>query len=144
MIAVKHAQTDEQIRACFPAMLELRPHLKSAEDFLARIRRQTEEGYKLLYVEDDGAPAACAGFRITEHLYWGRALYVDDLICREGLRGRGHATALMDWMEDHARTEGCEQFHLDSGCQRLVAHRFYHGRKLAITSFHFVKRLGQD
>jgi hypothetical protein len=44
-------------------------------------------------------------------------------------------------MEETARTQGCAQFHLDSGTHRLGAHRFYHRLKLAITSFHFQKTL---
>jgi hypothetical protein len=47
----------------------------------------------------------------------------------------------MRWMEELARREGCEQFHLDSGTHRLRAHRFYHRLGLAITSFHFGKKL---
>jgi len=71
----------------------------------------------------------------------GTALYVDDLICLESHRGKGFAEALMAWMEDLARKEGCGEFHLDSGTHRLSAHRFYHRLKLAITSFHFQKKL---
>ena len=141
MSKIKHAETDEAILACHPAMMELRPHITDPAEFLARVRRQMAQGYRLIYVEDEGAPAACAGFRLAEHLAWGRALYLDDLICREAKRGRGHASALMDWLEAHAREKGCGQFHLDSGCQRLVAHRFYHGRGMSITSFHFLKKL---
>ena len=74
-------------------------------------------------------------------LAWGKALYVDDLICLESHRGKGFAEALMMWMEELARTEGCGEFHLDSGTHRLGAHRFYHRLKLGIASFHFQKKL---
>jgi len=141
MSAVKQADSDEAILACHPVLRELRPHITDAAQFLVRVRRQMGEGYRLIYVDEAGAPVACAGFRMTEHLSWQKGLYVDDLICREGARGRGHASALMDWLEALARAEGCEQFHLDSGCQRHVAHRFYHGRGMAITAFHFLKKL---
>jgi GNAT superfamily N-acetyltransferase len=123
-------------------MRDLRPHIKTEEQFVERVQRQGEQsGYRLIYVEEGGAPVACAGFRISEWLAWGKALYVDDLICLESYRGKGFADALMRWMEEHARREGCAQFHLDSGTHRLAAHRFYHRMKLAITSFHFSKPL---
>lgn len=139
---VKEALTDADIRGLYPVMRELRPHLASADDFLARARRQQAgSGWRLAYVEDAGAPVAAAGFRVSEWLAWGKALYVDDLICLESHRGKGFAEALMRWMEDLARAEGCAQFHLDSGTHRLGAHRFYHHLKLAITSFHFQKTL---
>ena len=139
---VKEASTDPDIRRVYPVMRELRPHIGSEAAFLAQVRRQQAgSGWRLITVEDAGAPVAAAGFRISEWLAWGKALYVDDLICLESHRGRGFAEALMAWMEDFARKEGCAQFHLDSGTHRLAAHRFYHRLKLAITSFHFQKNL---
>jgi GNAT superfamily N-acetyltransferase len=139
---VQEAATDFDIRKVYPVMRELRPHVASAEDFLARVRRQqAQSGWRLIFVEDEGAPVAAAGFRISEWLAWGKALYVDDLICLESHRGRGFAEALMRWMEAEARVQGCAQFHLDSGTHRLPAHRFYHRLGLGITSFHFQKTL---
>jgi GNAT superfamily N-acetyltransferase len=139
---VRFAESDADIRRCFPPMQELRTHLKSADEFVERVHRQrAQSGWRLIYVEDGGRPVACAGFRISEWLAWGKSLYVDDLICLKSHRGQGHAEALMLWMEDFARKEGCAEFHLDSGTFRLPAHRFYHRLKLGITSFHFSKPL---
>ena len=139
---IKEATTDADIRRVFPVMRELRPHIKSEDEFLERVRRQQKQsGWRLITVEDNGLPVAAAGFRVSEWLAWGKALYVDDLICLESHRGKGFAEALMRWMEDFAKKEGCGEFHLDSGTHRLGAHRFYHRLKLAITSFHFQKKL---
>ena len=139
---IKLAETDADIRRCHAVMKELRPHIKTADDLLARVRRmQTEAGWRLIYIEDKGAPVAAAGFRVLELLYSGRTLYVDDLIALESYRGTGVAEALMRHMEDIARAEGCETFSLDSGTHRLPAHRFYHRMKMGITAFHFAKTL---
>jgi GNAT superfamily N-acetyltransferase len=139
---VRLAETDADIARVYPVMRELRPHVAGAAEFLARVRRQQAgSGWRLIYVEESGAPVAAAGFRISEWLAWGKALYVDDLICLESHRGKGFAEALMLWMEELARKEGCAEFHLDSGTHRLAAHRFYHRLKLAIASFHFQKKV---
>jgi GNAT superfamily N-acetyltransferase len=139
---VEEAQSDADFRRCFPVIQVLRPHIASADEFLARARRQqAQSGWRLIFVEDAGAPVACASFRISEWLAWGRAFYVDDLIVLESHRGKGFAEALMRWMEDLAVRDGCEQFHLDSGTHRLPAHRFYHRLGLGITSFHFQKKI---
>jgi GNAT superfamily N-acetyltransferase len=141
-IEIKEALTDDAIARVYPVMRELRPHIASEREFLARVRRQQAgSGWRLIYVEDNGVPVAAAGFRISEWLAWGKALYVDDLICLESHRGKGFAEALMRWMEELARNEGCAEFHLDSGTLRLAAHRFYHRLKLGIASFHFQKKL---
>jgi GNAT superfamily N-acetyltransferase len=141
-VIVKLAESDADIARVHAVMRELRPHVETADDFLARVRRQQAgSGWRLIYVEEAGIPVAAAGFRVSEWLAWGKALYVDDLICLESHRGKGFAEALMAWMEDLAREEGCGEFHLDSGTHRLGAHRFYHRLKLAIASFHFQKKL---
>jgi GNAT superfamily N-acetyltransferase len=139
---IREALVDADIRRVYPVMRELRPHINSEDEFLERVRRQQSQSrWRLIYVEDNGAPVAAAGFRILEWLAWGKALYVDDLICLESHRGKGFAEALMCWMEDQATKEGCGEFHLDSGTHRLGAHRFYHRLKLSISSFHFSRKL---
>ena len=136
--AVHEAATDADIRRVYPVMRELRPHIASADEFVARVRRQQAgSGWRLIYVEDAGAPVAAAGFRVSEWLAWGKALYVDDLICLESHRGQGFAEALMVWMEELARKEGCGEFHLDSGTHRVDAHRFYLRKRMKISCFHF-------
>lgn len=141
-IAVKEATNDADIARLFPVIRELRPHIGSPGELVARAHRQQQgAGWRLIYVEDHGQPVAIASFRISEWLAWGKALYVDDLIALESHRGQGFAEALMRWMEALAEREGCAEFHLDSGTHRLAAHRFYHRLKLTITSFHFSKKL---
>lgn len=89
--------------------------------------------------EGEEEAAAAAGFRVSDNLPWGRFLYVDDLVTRAAMHGRGHAGALMSWLFEEAEREGCEQFHLDSGVipERADAHRLYFRRRLRISAYHF-------
>lgn len=138
---IRPCQTDAEIRACFPALHELRPHLTENE-FVARVKQQMENhGYALVAVTGADQIVAVAGYRVAEYLAWGRVLYVDDLITASGNRKSGCGGALLDWLVARARTLGCAQFHLDSGVQRHDAHRLYLGRKLQITSHHFALTL---
>ncbi len=127
------------------ALLELRPHLGDANAVVAQADSQRAAGYRLVAAFEDGETeaAAVAGFRVGESLGWGRSLYVDDLVTREALRGRGHAAAVMAWVEEEARREGCGQLHLDSGVgpDRADAPRFYFRHGLFIASYHFAKGL---
>ena len=137
MSQIHQAQSDEDIRRCFPVMAELRPHLVEGE-FVERVRRQqAESGYRLACLEDGGAVQAVAGFRIAEFLAWGRILYVDDLVTTAHTRSRGHGQKLFDWLLTHARENGCAEFHLDSGVQRFGAHRFYLRNRQEIRAHHF-------
>ena len=138
MPEVKLAETDEDIRRCFPVMRQLRPHLQDAERLLEQARRQMgDAGWRLAYTEADDKVAACAGFRVHEWLASGRILYVDDLVTDENLRSGGHGKALLDWLKALARKEDCAQLRLDSGTHRVQAHKFYFREGLVIQSFNF-------
>lgn len=134
----------EETGLAYTTFLELRPHLTSREAMIEQINRwQRPEGYRLLGSFEDGMeePVALAGFRFLHTLSWGHALYVDDLITRTDFRGQGHADRLMKWLFAEAKRLGCDQFHLDSGPQRLIAHRFYFNQGLHISAYHFARGL---
>ncbi len=134
------ATNDEEIRNCYPVMVELRPHV-NPDEFIERVKRQTAiAGYQLAYVIDQDVKAV-AGFRISENLAWGKYLYVDDLVSKSDARSRGYGGALFDWLVKHARENDCDQFHLDSGVHRFGAHRFYLAKRMAIESHHFGLKL---
>lgn len=136
------ATTDEDLIRCYPVIHELRPHL-AQDDFVSQVKRQAaNHGYQLVYIAVDENAVACAGYRVAEFLAWGRALYIDDLITRESLRGKGLGGRLLDWLVDQAKQLECDSVHLDSGVQRHAAHRLYMNRKLAISSHHFSMCLG--
>lgn len=143
-MTIRHATTPEQIRHVHAVMRELRPHL-SADEFVEQVQRQMrEQGYILIYMEDDsGQPVGAAGYRRTEMLHWSKVLYIDDLVTAQAARGRGCADHLFNYIEQHARTEGLAAVHLDSGTHsgRWDAHRFYLKHGMNITSYHFVKDL---
>jgi GNAT superfamily N-acetyltransferase len=117
-------------------MRELRAHI-SAEEFVPRVRRQAQTGYRLAAVKDAGQVVAVAGFRISENLPWGRFLYVDDLVTHSAHRSRGYGARLLNWLKEFAATEGCAQLHLDSATWREDAHRFYTREGLLLSSYHF-------
>lgn len=133
---IRLAESDAEIAACFPVMRELRPHLVE-ESFVGRVRAQQAAGYRLAYVVGPEGPAAVAGFRLGESLGWGRFLYVDDLVTSAGQRSRGHGAALLAWLKEFAARAGCGQVHLDSGIQRVDAHRFYRCEGMVLSSYHF-------
>ena len=132
-------------RVAAAALLELRPQLETPEAVVERVDSQRAAGYRLAgsFERDDEDAAAVAGFRIGESLAWGHHVYVDDLVTRAALRGRGHADAVMAWVAEEARARGCRQLHLDSGVgpERADAHRFYFRHGLVISSYHFARRL---
>jgi GNAT superfamily N-acetyltransferase len=131
------ATSDPDIARCFPVLVQLRPHLVQA-DFVSRVRQMQSQGYQLASLTDDaGIVRSVAGFRQMDMLFSGKTLYVDDLVTDSASRSQGHGDRLFDWLVEHARKEGCDEFSLDSGTQRVEAHRFYLRKRMKISSFHF-------
>lgn len=137
---VRLAETREDIGRCFPVMVELRPHLDGTA-FTEQVQRQQREGYRLAYLDEAGEVQACAGYRFSESLSWGRFMYVDDLVTASSARSQGYGGELLEWLVAQARAEGCAQFHLDSGVQRFGAHRFYLTKRMDIIAHHFALKL---
>lgn len=134
------AESDAAIRAAFSVMRHLRD-LPSEDAFVDRVSLQRASGYRLAVLVSEGRARAVAGFRIGENLAWGRFLYVDDLVTDPDARSRGFGKAMLEWLVDHARQEGCGELHLDSGNHRVDAHRFYEREGLGASSLHFRRDL---
>jgi GNAT superfamily N-acetyltransferase len=134
------AKTDEEIAACFSVMAQLRPHLEPAR-FVERVRRMERDGFQLAALRENGQVEAVAGFRIYENLVTGRQMYVDDLVTNDATRSHGYGKALLAWLSEFAKADGCVAIELDSGTHRKEAHRFYFRERMAITAFHFIRKL---
>ncbi|GHF48398.1 GNAT superfamily N-acetyltransferase [Deinococcus metalli] len=138
----------EDAALALPALRELRPASPatvSAAALQAHLRAAAPEGYCLTGAFEPGRPeaAAVAGWRVLTTLWQGRVLFVDDLSTVPDACGRGHAGALLAWLDDEARRSGCAALHLDSGTgeDRRAAHRLYHAHGLNISAHHFSKAL---
>ena len=134
---IAEARMPDEVARCFPVMRQLRTHFDDMEKFVAQVERQRGDGYRMAFVENDGAVRAVAGYRMMESLYAGRFCYVDDLVTDEGGRSLGYGGTLFDWLVAEARATGCAKLELDSGVQRFAAHRFYLAKQMIISSHHF-------
>jgi len=137
---IDFADTEDKLHECFPVMVQLRPHL-DLHSFLERVALQFTSGYRLVYLESDNKVVALAGIRLSRNLAWGKFLYIDDLITDEAERSKSYGKQLLDWCIDHAKQNGCQQLHLDSGVQRKDAHRFYEREGMTFTGHHYAIEL---
>lgn len=137
---IRLVNSDDDLRRAYPVMAQLRPHLTEAA-FIDRARQQMEQGYQLAMLESGGDVRAVAGFRVTETLFSGKHVYVDDLVTDADGRSKGYGRQLLDWLMEFARAHGCEMLELDSGVQRAQAHRFYFREGMHIASYRFRRKL---
>jgi GNAT superfamily N-acetyltransferase len=133
----------DDFRRAWPVMRELRGHL-TEERWLQLADEMAPEGYRLLALQTgDGVIEALAGIRVGTNLYYGKHVWVDELVTAGGARSKGHGRALLGHVEEIARSEGCEVVGLSSGIRRVDAHRFYEQHMgYDRASFVFTKQVG--
>ena len=117
----RELSADRDILAAFPLMASLRDRIRE-DTFLAEVRRQQIEGYRLYGAFDGDRLIGLAGVRRTHTLARGEHLFVDDLVTAADERGRGCGRALLAWLAAQAKADGLRRIHLDS---RSTAKGFY-------------------
>ena len=140
MSDIHFAETDEAIQRCFPAIHVLRPHL-AEHAFVPQVKRQQQQGYRLVFLQDHAEVLSVAGFRILEFLAWGSVLYIDDLVTVPSEKRKGYGGRLLTWLIDYARAHACDAVHLDTGYQRHDAHRLYLRHGFELSSHHLALKL---
>lgn len=139
--SLRHAETDAELRACFPAMRELRPHLQSADELIERVTRMRAQSYRLIAVWRGEEAIALGGYRLQENLVYGRFLYLDDLVTLQSERGGQWGARLIAETTRIAQAEGCVRLVLDTGLSNALAQRFYFRQGLLTSSMRFGKAL---
>lgn len=135
------ADTPQAIMSTFAVMHQLRPSMLE-EDYLSTVQSmQHEDGFRLALLRSNGHVACVAGYRYCRALGWGKYLYVEDLVTDIDSRSTGCGKAMLDWLVEQAKAEGCDQLRLDSATYRYGAHRFYLRERMDITCFHFARVL---
>ncbi|MDC0720439.1 GNAT family N-acetyltransferase [Nannocystis sp. bb15-2] len=140
-ILLRHAEHDDELRACYATMASLRPDLRDAEELRTRVRRQHAQGYRLLAAWRGGEPLGLAGYREQENLIYGRFVYVDDLVVREDARREQLGERLLTAVAAEARRLGCARLVLDTGMANALAQRFYFRQGLLAVGMHFGRSL---
>jgi GNAT superfamily N-acetyltransferase len=140
-VEVVELETEDELEAAYPVMHELRDHLDlgAYQRLLADMR---PAGYRMFAAKQNGEIVALAGIGFGTNFYYGRYLWVYDLITTASGRSRGHGKKLLDHLEALARERRCHTIALSSVLHREDAHRFYEDRAdYQKTGFTFVKDL---
>jgi ribosomal protein S18 acetylase RimI-like enzyme len=122
----RHVDIEAEVALCYGLMRQLRPHLASEQEFVARWRQQAVVGYRLLAIWQGLNPIALAGYRVQDNLMHARHLYVDDLVTDAALRSGGYGGMLMERLKAEGRTLGCAKLVLDTALANTLGQRFYY------------------
>ncbi len=131
----------EEHREVLPILRELYPWLDEGH-YTALLTEMVADGYRQFALRNEaGEIVAVAGVAVHVNLYYGRHLYVYDLVVTEGARSKGYGGLLMDHVEDIARREGCETAALAVSLEREGALRLYERRGYEKPSYAMRKAL---
>lgn len=133
---IKTVNSPGELLKLAEVILELRPHLKG-KNLAELYSTMSAEGFKIIYIEEDGKGIAFGGYRYLTMFYSGRTLYIDDLCTLPETRGKGCAGKLLDYIIAEAKAKNCDAVALDSGYHRLDAHRLYLNKGFILSSHHF-------
>lgn len=114
-----------------------RPHL------FERLQKAQENGQNYMIAESADKIFGCLSYHITFDVFWGKTLYIDDLVIDPTLRRKGIGAKLLDAAKSEAKNRSCDQIRLCSGLTRTEAHRFYEANGFAKTSLQLAHSLNQ-
>jgi GNAT superfamily N-acetyltransferase len=124
-----------------PILRQLYPWLDE-DRYAALLAEMIDDEYRQFAVRNETAEiVAVAGVAVHVNLYYGRHLYVYDLVVKEDARSKGYGGLLMDHVEDIARREGCQTAALACGLEHEEALRLYERRGYQKPSYAMRKAL---
>ncbi len=108
-----------------------------------RLAEMRENGYRCAGAFVDRECVGVAGLWFGTRFWCGRYVDIDNFVVDPSWRNQGIGQALLDWVEDYARQEGCEKAVLDAYVTNDRAHAFYIRCNYRIVGFHFDKDLNE-
>lgn len=124
-LTMKELQTDHEIIEAFPVMKQLRTHLDEST-YLDLVREAKEKDrYKMFALYDSHKVVAVIGFTPMITLYYGRFVWVCDLVTDASRRSKGSGKKLLTYVHEWVKENKYDSVALSSGLQRTEAHRFY-------------------
>lgn len=118
-------------------MRQLRKNL-TQEKYIVLVKEAMEiENYKLFAVLNNEEIKGFVAFQTMITLYYGKYIWICDLVVKEECRYFGYAEILMNYVENYANSNNYEKITLSSGITRIDAHKFYEN-KINMTKVSYV------
>lgn len=124
---IKELVDKDDLLNAFSVIKQLRTHL-TEEVYLDLIQDMISDGYKMFALYADANIVSFAGVIKLTNLYYGKHIWVNDLLTDTNQRSKGYGEALLSFIKDYAKDNGCEVVALSSGLLRLDAHKFYESK----------------
>lgn len=116
--------TQNQFLEAFPILNQLRTDLTEVS-YLELLTQMKQNGYKLFALYREQSIIVVAGISLQVNFYNKKYVFVYDLITDAAHRSQGYGYRLLSYIDEWAKSNGAQFVALESGIQRIDAHRFY-------------------
>lgn len=82
-----------------------------------------------------------ASLDIRYNFQHGKVGLIDEIVVKEGFRGKGIGKRFLNFVLKQAKRQGCKFVELFSAMHRRRAHKFYLNNGFVKASYHFIKRV---
>lgn len=127
-LVIQELNTQAEILEAFPLIKQLLSHLDEESYLKIIMEAKEKENYKMCALIDGGEIVAVIGFRPLVALYYGRSIWVSNLVTDENKRSKGYGEKLLSYVHQWAKENGYESIALSSALERTAAHRFYENK----------------
>ncbi|QDI90907.1 GNAT family N-acetyltransferase [Salicibibacter halophilus] len=124
-LTITELDTEKKISEAFPVMNQLRTHLNEKEYMELVAEARDKDMYRMFALYDQEDIVAVIGFKPMITLYYGRFVWVCDLVTDTDKRSNGYGEKLLLYVHNWALENNYKSVALSSGLQRYDAHRFY-------------------
>jgi len=133
-----------ELQNAYPIVRQLRKHL-SMDDFIELARQMMGNGYRAFCLFTNGKIVAYTGIAVLTNLYYGKHIWVYELVVDEALQGKGYGKQMLSFVEQYAKDNSISCIALSSGLEKVSAHKFYEkSMNYKTTSNVFVKILNDE
>lgn len=130
----------DEYQLMLPLVIELNP--KTDPELLkTRLEEIKQHGYECAGLFIDGQLCAICGMWIMAKIYVGKQMEIDNVAVLPEMRSKKLGNALMEWVYDYAKKQGCNTVELNTYVGNHRSHKFYYNEGFKILGFHMQKVL---
>lgn len=126
-VIIKQLTTEQEWMDAYAVIVQLRTEL-TVEKYLQLLKEMTQDGYMLFALFENKKMIVVTGLSWRVNFYSERHIFVYDLVTDEQYRSRGYGEKILYYLHQWGKENGARYIALESGIQRINAHRFYEDR----------------
>lgn len=141
-VEIRELETVEEMLAQLSTMQHLYPDM-TLEKYQKNLEHMAVHNYKQLAVFDGQICVGITGFWHNVKLWSGPYLEIDNFVVVPDYRKKGVGKIMTDFIDQKAKTLGCEMIVLDAFVENFNAHKFYYNQGYVPRGYHFIKFVNQ-